>query len=324
MLRCCITWTRTNRLNRLGTVTASVRLRKILSCKVSHMNRFHGIVGAPELEAQAGTSFRLTQRLIRIDAQGGFRDLALAQLDGTLLALDWVVGAAHHIWGSAVLVAPGVALTARHVVDEMRDNPGGLLALGFHNDGMVIWHAKDFTYIDDSDLSFLTLVNATAQPANAAKKAISINVATLAARQPLMGESISLVGFKAHETKFEYLTHGRGAAVALLGSVGPVIDVYREGRDRSRRNPSAGVIGEDRRWNERGRCIRCAWPADRNNHKRPRRADFFHFPVMAQRVHADSGRLAARTRPGTHNPACHGSARPMRNRAHRGGQFTCR
>jgi hypothetical protein len=205
------------------------------------MNRFHGIVGALELEAQAGTSFRLTQRLIRIDAQGGFRDLALAQLDGTLLALDWVVGAAHHIWGSAVLVAPGVALTARHVVDEMRDNPGGLLALGFHNDGMVIWHAKDFTYIDDSDLSFLTLVNATAQPANAAKKAISINVATLAARQPLMGESISLVGFKAHETKFEYLTHGRGAAVALLGSVGPVIDVYREGRDRSRRNPSAGV-----------------------------------------------------------------------------------
>jgi hypothetical protein len=211
------------------------------------MDRFHGIVGAPELEAQAGMSFRLTHRLIRIDAQGGFRDLALAQLDGTLLAVDWVVGAAHHIWGSAVLVAPGVALTARHVVDEMRDNGflgeagGYLLALGFHNDGMVIWNADSFTSIDDSDLSFLTLVNATAQPANAAKKAISVNVATLAAREPLMGESISLVGFKAQETKFENLTHGRGAAVALLGSVGPVIDVYRKGRDRSRPNPSAGI-----------------------------------------------------------------------------------
>lgn len=199
------------------------------------------------MEAQAGTSFRLAHRLIRIDDQGGFRSLDLAQLDGTLLALDWVVGAAHHIWGSAVMVAPGLALTARHVVDEMRDKGflreagGYLLALGFHNDGMVIWNSDSFTSIGDGDLSILTLVRATAQRANTAKKAISVNVATLAARQPLMEESISLVGFAAQETKFENLTHDRGAAVALLGSVGPVIDVYRVGRDRSLPNPSAGV-----------------------------------------------------------------------------------
>jgi hypothetical protein len=145
------------------------------------MDRFHGIVGAPELESQAGMSFRLTHRLIRIDAQSGFRSLDLAQLDGTLLALDWAVGAAHHIWGSAVMVAPGLALTARHVVDDMRNNgflrePGGyLLAFGFHNDGMVIWNPDSVTSIGDGDLSILTLVRATAQPANAAKKAISVN-----------------------------------------------------------------------------------------------------------------------------------------------------
>jgi hypothetical protein len=254
--------------------------------KVAHMDKFHGIVGTPESEFKAGVSFQLTHRLIRIEAQGGFRGLDLAQLDGTLLALDWVVGAVHHIWGSAVMVAPGVALTARHVVDEMRDNGflreagGYLLALGFHKDSMVIWNPDSFTSIGDGDLSILTLVRATAEPVNASNKAIPINVATLAARQPSMGESISLVGFAATETKFENLTHGRGAEIALLGSVGPVIDVYKAGRDRSLPNPSAGSI-------------RCAGSTDRNNRKRHRRRDFFHFSLMAQCVHADSGRLAA-------------------------------
>jgi len=65
-------------------------------------------------------SVRVTHHHIRIEDQSGFRSLTLAQLNGTLLALDWVVGETHHIWGSAVMVAPGVALTARHVVDEMR------------------------------------------------------------------------------------------------------------------------------------------------------------------------------------------------------------
>jgi hypothetical protein len=211
------------------------------------MEKFHGVVGAPELAARAGMTFRLAHRLIRIDAQVGFRSLDLAQLDGTLLALDWVLGSTHHIWGSAVMVAPGVALTARHVVDEMRGHGflggagGYLLALGFHSDGMVIWNPDSFTSIGDGDLSILTLVRATAQPAGAAQKAVSVNVATLAARQPLIGEAVSLIGFAAQETKFEDLTHERGATLALLGGVGPVIDVYRMGRDRRLPNPSAAV-----------------------------------------------------------------------------------
>ncbi len=209
------------------------------------MDKFHGIVGPPESHGEAGRSLRLTHRYIQIDAQSGFRSLNLAQLDGTLLALDWVVGETHHIWGSAVMVAPGVALTARHTVDEMHNKGflgragGYLLALGFHNDGMAIWNPDSFTTIEDGDLSILTLVRTTASPA--AAKTITVNVAILAARQPLLGESISLIGFAASEAKFEKLTQDRGAGLALLGSVGPVTDVYPTGRDQSLPNPSAGV-----------------------------------------------------------------------------------
>jgi hypothetical protein len=56
------------------------------------MDIFYGTIGAPELVAKAGTSFRVTHRYIRINAQSGFRSLNLAQTDGTVLALDWVVG----------------------------------------------------------------------------------------------------------------------------------------------------------------------------------------------------------------------------------------
>jgi hypothetical protein len=193
-------------------------------------------------------SFRLVHRYIRIDASDGFRSIDLAQLDGTLLALDWVVDKTHHIWGSAVMVAPGVALTARHIVDHMRDKGfltedvgGYLLALGFHNDGMTIWNPNWFTSIGDGDLAILTLVRATAPPATGTEKMVSVNVPILVAREPLVGETISLIGFAATETKFENLTRDRGGSIDLLGSVGPVTDVYTTGRDRNLPNPSAGV-----------------------------------------------------------------------------------
>jgi hypothetical protein len=197
-------------------------------------------------------SFRLAHRLIRIDAQVGFRSLNLAQLDGTLLALVWVVGSTHHIWGSAVMVAPGVALTARHVVDEMRGHGflggagGYLLALGFHSDGMVIWNPDSFTSIGDGDLSILTLVRATAQLAGAAQKAVSVNVATLSARQPLIGEGVSLIGFAAQETKFEDLTSMIAAQGSLCWEVSArssmftgcgVIDACQVHQQRYRRRP---------------------------------------------------------------------------------------
>jgi hypothetical protein len=109
---------------------------------------------------------------------------------------------------------------------------------------MVIWNPNSFTSIGDGDLSILTLVPATASPVSPVGKPIQVNVAVLAARRPSVEESISLIGFAASETEFEKLTDDRGAGVSCFGSVGPVIDVYPEGRDRSLPNPSAGVAAK--------------------------------------------------------------------------------
>jgi Trypsin-like peptidase domain len=211
------------------------------------MGTFHGTIGSPELVGQPTAGFKFTYRQIRIDDQSGFRSLDLGQLEGTVLALDWVAGDTHHIWGSAIMVAPGVALTARHVVDDMRDKgflgpvSGYLLALGFHNGVVVVWNVDSFTSIADGDLSILTLVRTTVGSVPASEEVVSINFAVLAARQPSLGEHVSLIGFAASEAKFEDLRSGRSAGIDLLGSVGPVTDIYADGRDQSLLNPSAGV-----------------------------------------------------------------------------------
>jgi len=84
-------------------------------------DRFHVAIGPPEDSPIPGAQYAFPQKMVKIDTVAGFRDLQLPQLDGLVIALDWVANDRHHIWGNAVMVAPGVALTAGHVIDEMRD-----------------------------------------------------------------------------------------------------------------------------------------------------------------------------------------------------------
>lgn len=129
------------------------------------------------------------------------------------------------------MVAPGVAVTAAHVIDEMRDrgflaeSGGQLFAVSFHTDRVELWRADSVTRVDIGDLSLLTLVRTTA---TAARTPLKFSLARMAARMPRVGETISLVGFKAAELSFE----GRALmGLALVGSVGQVTDQYPRRRD---------------------------------------------------------------------------------------------
>jgi hypothetical protein len=214
------------------------------------MDRYQGVVGAPELEAVPGSGVRVTHRYIQINDASGFRALnSLAGLDGTVLALDWVNGDVHRIWGSAVIVAPGIALTARHVVEHMRaegflqEGGGYLLALGFQQGELVIWNANYYTSIGEGDLAILTLVRANT-PTVRAGDIVSVNAAIFAARRPHIGEAVSLFGFAASNTTFEDLKSNGGAALSLLGGIGPVADAWPQGRDRSMPVPCVAIAAK--------------------------------------------------------------------------------
>lgn len=197
-------------------------------------DRFHVDIGPPEESPTFGVQYTFPQRTVRIEATIGFRDLGLPQLDGVVLALDWVANDRHHTWGSAVMVAPGIALTAGHVVDEMRERGllaeggGQLFAVSFHADRVELWRADSFTRVDAGDLSLLTLVRTTARSGGEAEYPLKFGLARMAARMPSVGETISLIGFRAAEEAVE----GKALmGLALVGSVGQVIDVYPQRRD---------------------------------------------------------------------------------------------
>ena len=196
-------------------------------------SRFHVDIGPPEDSPIPGAQYAFHQKMVKIDAVAGFRDLQLPQLDGLVVALDWVANDRHQIWGSAVMVAPGVALTAGHVIDEMRERGflaeagGQLFAVSFHADRVELWRADSFTRVDIGDLSLLTLVRTTAV-SGSLDAPLKFSLARMAARMPGVGETISLVGFKAAEVSFE----GRELmGLALVGSVGQVTDQYPQRRD---------------------------------------------------------------------------------------------
>ena len=177
----------------------------------------------------------------------GFRDLGLDQrVDGLLLALDWVANDTHHIWGSAVMVGPGVAVTARHVVDEMRAK--GFLAtsrccacsqlVSTRTAGSSSGAPTASPAWTSAICPVLTLIRSTAPLAPSASPT-RFSLAKMAARMPDVGETMSLIGFRAADLAFA----GRALmGLALVGSVGQVIDVYAARRDaHGLPNPSAAI-----------------------------------------------------------------------------------
>lgn len=232
------------------------------------MGNYHATVGPPDLFAEPGAGIRLRMCYTRIQDKQGFRSLDLDQLDGTVLALNWVVEHSHHIWGSAVMVAPGVALTATHVIDEMRakgflgDAGGYLLALGFPKGRLEIWNAVCFTSVNDSDLSIINLVRVTSRTSPGVGAVADVHASIMAAHQPTVGEHVSVIGFAAAELKFENSSDQRPIGISLLGGVGPVSDVYADRRDNLLPNPcicvstaTAGGMSGGAAFDEKGRLV---------------------------------------------------------------------
>jgi hypothetical protein len=134
------------------------------------------------------------------------------------------------------------------VVDAMREkgfltgeDGGYLLALGFHEHGVVFWNPDSFTSVGAGDIAVLTMVRATASPALPPGAPIPVNATTIAARAPAEGEMISMFGFTAADTVFE---DGNAVGLSLLGGVGPVLDVYPQRRDQRLAGPSACVAAK--------------------------------------------------------------------------------
>jgi hypothetical protein len=126
--------------------------------------------------------------------------------------------------GSAVLLAPGLAVTASHVVapyvDLFADGGIDILCLTPRPGGMDLWRVVTLAPVADWDVTFLSL-----SLVSEVEDGWDVHVASLTSRMPLPGDRVLIAGFNMEKAA------GAWYGDPLVAS-GEVRKVYAGGRDR--------------------------------------------------------------------------------------------
>jgi hypothetical protein len=146
--------------------------------------------------------------------------------EGAVLAVTFRNKTHAAILGSAVLVAPGVALSAAHVVQEheaaLRSGDVTLACVGIASHGAQPWQVDNITYFAGTDICLFALRYIAAYPPSR-----TFYQASITTRLPAVGEPLSMVGFKADSDYFE---RGDDLGLQMLLSSGKVTASYPQGR----------------------------------------------------------------------------------------------
>lgn len=152
-------------------------------------------------------------------------------LHGVLLAVQFSDIGSHRIDGSAVLVAPGVALCASHVVqpriDDLLASREAMTCFGVTKAGLQIWRTKKITIVPNSDLAILGL-----ELASSLSDGDSLYQTVVTTRMPKIGEQLTIFGFRAAQDFFERSSAPAEFTANILICSGKVVARYIAGRDR--------------------------------------------------------------------------------------------
>ena len=194
------------------------------------------VLGAP-FQFPAGRSLKVNSILVPPNAEDGVRLVPADNLlNGPLLAL-WCTGngAGHHR-GSAFLVAPGVAITAHHVIQDYEDNEGllradaELVAFGQQGGLGLTWIVRSIVRPEAGDVALLLMDLHTELPED-----FSLYVFELGARLPRLGERGTVAGIRSNlpggvNTLDDQRRHLGKLEAATIASSGKVIELYPQGR----------------------------------------------------------------------------------------------
>lgn len=155
-------------------------------------------------------------------------------LKGVLLAIVFS-DESHQIEGSAVLVAPGVALCATHVLEP---KVGGLnspprtikktiICIGPTNGEFQLWKVRKVTAVPNTDLTILGLELASSMPNGG-----TLYQAAISTRLPKIGEQLNIFGIRAAQDEFPRVA-GKPPdfQMTVLACSGVVAERYENGRD---------------------------------------------------------------------------------------------
>lgn len=151
---------------------------------------------------------------------------------GALLAVVFLREQRQEFLGSAVMVAPGIAIAAKHVFEDQKPDlfaSNSLFVLcGPQKETLEFWMPYSVTEIDGTDLLLISM-----DIASPIKSEHTIHGFRLSTRTPQIGEMLSVVGFRPSKLEFEHElgkpSHFGGSAYC---GIGRVTAVYPDGRDR--------------------------------------------------------------------------------------------
>lgn len=125
-----------------------------------------------------------------------------SHFNGVLLSLHFACGKSHTIQGTAVMVAPGFALTASHVVapweEALRIGSAEMACVGIVPSGLLFWNVRQVTMVENCDVTILALSLGSALPPDN-----RFNKVVISTRLPNLSETVMIGGFRAAAATFE-------------------------------------------------------------------------------------------------------------------------
>ena len=173
-----------------------------------------------------------TIRNLATETPGLRHNASIESYGAAVLALGSKQDEDHGIFGTAVMVAPGVALTARHVLEMFRaahrgNIDAGIQLFGAKNGAIFVWEVTEVVLNDPNDIAILMVHPLTDLPPGNI-----VDVLALTAARRSTDEAIEIFGFRA-EQPTEIKGNETIFHLAAYLAAGPITEVYPERRDSS-------------------------------------------------------------------------------------------
>jgi len=160
--------------------------------------------------------------------------------EGTLIGAELLGGFLLHVGvledredlfvhGSAVLVAPGVAIWAKHVFEQsltaIKAQTAAIYCGSITENGLELWQGTKLQLVDNSDLAILILKYVTFLPPGN-----GFRIAGMTARMPAVGARVAIAGFCSSDQVVSFSTEGVRVRGEVRLSLGSVTAQYPKGR----------------------------------------------------------------------------------------------
>jgi hypothetical protein len=165
-----------------------------------NLDHFLGpIVSNPLDGAGSDTKINIEQGVfVPNDPPGVYRIDNMAHYDGVLLSVHFFTETWNTVDGSAVMVAPGIALASAHVIEPNIPNimasKHGIFCMGLTPSGPRHWFVRHINEVNGTDLVILALDFASPMPLDG-----RFVQAMMTTRLPKIGEPVMIVGFRSSD-----------------------------------------------------------------------------------------------------------------------------